>query len=506
MAAAASSDDYVHKVLGSPLKKKKNKRKAEVALSSPSKKVKQEGPVMSDEDKEIKWTPEQQRVIDEVKNPNGSCIFVSGPAGTGKSFLLKYLRDKVLKPGPDVLLTATTGAAAVLINGSTVHSALGLPVGHKASPASVAKKLKQKLSGVTDIYIDEISMLSNLDLDFIDQMLRLVHKKPNVYFGGVRLIAFGDFLQLPPVVTDEDKKEGKSWAFEAKAWKAFTTQVVLSKVQRQKDEQMIRVLQAMREGRVLPEAEVMFAKRVHARFEETEMDGIQATELFATNKDADNVNERELRKLNEESRFFVADEYSNPHEDQEEENAGTRRYNAWKRDHCVKELAMLKKHAPCKDRLELKVGAQVILIKNVDVKRGLCNGAQGQVIKWSKYEGFEEKEDAKEWPVVMFTNGVIEVIGPEVWKRVNRWNEIDASIAQVPLVLGWAMTIHKAQGRTMDRVKVNLAHCRNYGQVYVALSRTRTIDGLSLLPYGNSLQPLVKADPKAVAFYEQLKK
>jgi ATP-dependent DNA helicase PIF1 len=427
---------------------------------------------------EIKWTPKQQQVIDALQDKNGGCIFVSGPAGTGKSFLARHLMEEILPPSDKVYVTATTGAAAILINGSTIHSALCLGLGKNINIKSWAKSfMTKKLKDLETLYVDEISMMNSELLDTIDQGLREIKggQWKQCWFGGVRAIAFGDFLQLPPVIADGEKGD---WAFKAKAWQAFTTQIVLDRVHRQQDEGYKATLHAMRKGVVTAEAEPMFAKRVNAVLDED--DGIQATELYPMKYQVDQVNDRELAKLKDKVRTFKAEEF------------------------CVKgkEMAVqqLVKNFPGRTMLNLKKGAQVILVKNLDLKKKLCNGSKGVILDWVE-------EDGKEFPRVLFDVGVVQIIKPAKWeKKVGRYQTVEASVTQIPLVLGWAMTIHKAQGSTLSKVRVDISKCRSYGQVYVALSRTPTIEGLSLLPYGPSLQSLVKADPEAVKFYEDLEK
>jgi ATP-dependent DNA helicase PIF1 len=425
---------------------------------------------------EIKWTPKQQQVIDAVKNKKGGCVFVSGPAGTGKSFLARHLMEDVLPPSEKVYVTATTGAAAILINGSTIHSALCLGLGKNINVKSWAKSFfTKKLKDLETLYIDEISMMNSELLDTIDQGLREVKGERRVWFGGVRVIAFGDFLQLPPVIAAGEKGD---WAFKAKAWQAFTTQVVLDRVHRQNDERLKSLLQPMRTGIVVPDAEGVFATRVNAVLDED--DGIQATELYPMKYQVDEVNSRELAKLKDKVRTFKAVEF------------------------CLKgkekSVQQLVQNFPGRTVLNLKTDAQVILVKNLDLKKKLCNGSKGVILGW-------KEEDGKEYPEVLFDVGVVQIIKPAKWeKKVGRYQTVEASVTQIPLVLGWAMTIHKAQGSTLSKVRVDISKCRSYGQVYVALSRTPTIEGLSLLPYGPSLQSLVKADPEAVRFYEDLEK
>jgi ATP-dependent DNA helicase PIF1 len=468
------------------------------------------GDIDSDEEKEeekkneIKWTPKQQQVVNAVSNKKGGCVFVSGPAGSGKSFLAMHLMKNVLPPGPRVLVTATTGAAAVLIGGSTIHSAFGLAMMDKKKPKellrfwNLRKKtvpyyqlLLQTLEEVDSVYIDEVSMLHDKTLDYLDGLLRLIRKCPNVFFGGVRIIAFGDFLQLPPVV-----KEGEtgSWAFKATAWKAFTTQVVLDRVHRQSNNLYIQCLHEMRKGKVTAEAELMFKSRVNAKLNEDE-DGIAATELFPMKYQVDDVNNRALARIKDQNEVtfqakeFVADAPLDGSAD-----------TPTKADIRKKALEHLKTNFPGRLDLKLKVGAQVILVKNLNVKDGLCNGAKGVIVK------FSDDKKTRGMPIVMFDSGSIETIKHETWKSEDHRGRLIASVSQLPLVLGWAMTIHKAQGSTLSKVRVDISKCRSYGQVYVALSRTPAIEGLSLLPYGASLQPLVKADPEAVAFYERLER
>lgn len=380
----------------------------------------------------------------------GRNIFITGSAGTGKSYTLEKLKEEF----PDMILTASTGAAAVNISGTTIHSFAGIGIGDRPADKiaySMAPQARVRIQQCNMLAIDEISMLSAETLDLINEVFKLLRHNKKA-FGGIQLIVIGDFLQLPPVARENEEYH---FAFEGQAWEEAEFQtVLLTKVYRQAEGIFLEALNRIRYGEAI----------------EFSANGIideKAIRLFALNKYADNYNFEKLRAIKQPSRFFEAIDCGDP-----------------------KGIAIIYRNCLAPKELFLKVGARVMLLINKDIDLGLINGSLGTIT------------DIKGGAVcVKFDNGISMEYNQEIVARLVIDEEEIARRIQIPLRLAWAISIHKSQGMTLDRVHVDLQGVFEYGQTYVALSRVRTREGLSVV----NLQPqMIKAHPKAVEFYKKL--
>lgn len=401
---------------------------------------------------------EQIRAFEAVKN--GKNIFVTGPGGTGKSTLLKEIGTL-----PGVGMTATTGAAALLIEGRTLHSFLGIGLA-KESAGELARNIRLRRSSLDSwmttkiLVIDEVSMLSAQLLDKLDSVARMIKCKSKP-FGGLQLVLSGDFLQLPCIHGD--------FCFEAKCWQDLKLQTfILSEIKRQTDIAFLECLNRARFGQVSEQdLELMMASR-----ERTEKE-ILPTRIMCKNVSVDQINEKELAKLSSlDQREYVL-EVETSEEISKEFKA---KFN-WK-NYCF-----------ATERLKLAVGAQVMLIVNSHTKN-LFNGSRG-VVKSFDFDGL---------PIVKFVNGSEVTIGFHKWE-VKDDGRIIANIFQIPLKLAWSITVHKSQGSTIDCAVVDLSGAFEFGQAYVALSRVKSLEALTLK---NASQEQFRAHPKALAFYENL--
>ena len=403
---------------------------------------------------------EQQRVVDLVNA--GTNVFFTGSAGTGKSFTLRHLIG-VLQNKYDtktVHVTASTGIAATNIGGTTLHSYASIGLGNE--PVDVIMKKLVKFRGVADrwratrvLIIDEISMLSTeffVKLDLIAKRIR-GNQRP---FGGIQLVLSGDFLQLPSI----DKKGGL--LFKCSTWRECVTKTVeLTQVFRQRDIKFIALLQDLRKGIVTDEHDAF----LKSRMKPMETGLVKPTKLYSHRADVDQENAIQLAKLTGESKSYYA------------QDSGTKKEDA----------AKLFMAPSC---LTIKVEAQVILISNLDPPN-LVNGSRGVVT------GFDVVTHE---PIVQFNCGVTRVVSPIIWES-KRGDDIVCRRYQVPLMLGWAMSIHKSQGMTLDLLETDIAQCWDPGQAYVALSRATSIQGLRLLGYRREC---IKADPEVLQFYESI--
>ncbi|CAK9092712.1 ATP-dependent DNA helicase PIF1 (DNA repair and recombination helicase PIF1) (PIF1/RRM3 DNA helicase-like protein) [Durusdinium trenchii] len=406
---------------------------------------------------------------------NGECFFFTGTAGTGKSTTIEFIKSVLMREGRHFALTASTGAAAVLIGGSTLHSwaKVGLA---KDDPYTLVSRMGgigiSAWINTQALIIDECSMIS---ADLFEKLHEVGCRIRNNYgklFGGIQVILTGDFGQLPPVQRTGQRR----YLFESPLWKRFIKKtVVLTKVHRQSHTFFVDLLQKVRMG-TLDDAAVKAIQATSSHLQDTG-DGIEPTILFSKNVDVDSVNADALAKLPGNATIF-------------------RSQDSFLNEDTRKRFLRSTRLA---ERLDLKVGAQVMLLKNLDVDNGLCNGSRGVVraIHGNSVEIF-----FKTGP----DTGVLKCLDRETdaWVRKvddGREKIILASRSQFPLRLCWAMTIHKSQGMTCNWLEVDLEGCFEKGQAYVALSRAVDYNQMRV----KNFQPYaVMTDPKVKAFHEQL--
>ena len=376
-------------------------------------------------------------------------LFLTGRAGTGKTTLL---RKFLAEAGDKAVIVAPTGVAAMNAGGQTIHSFFKLPP--RLIEAQDVRRLPNArvVRAVETVVIDEISMVRADMLDAIDRSLKLNRgsKRP---FGGVRMILSGDLHQLPPVVSNQEspilqERFGGSYFFNTPAFKeAEFSLLALKHVFRQEDPRFLALLGALRSGRVTPTDEATLARLVSKR------SASDASEthvvLTPNNANAFRINQTRLAELPGEGKVFKAD-VQGQFED---------------------------KAFPTESDLELKVGARVMLIRN-DPEGRWVNGTLAHV------EGFGSKS------VIVKIAGRVYEIEPAAWekyrydfemdtKKVKR--EVVGTFKQVPLRLAYAVTIHKAQGLTLDNVFIDFdSGMFAHGQAYVAFSRARTLEGLEI--------------------------
>jgi len=405
-------------------------------------------------------TAEQATILDHVKA--GTSVFFTGCAGTGKTALLRHIVHALKqRHGKEaVFVTASTGNAACHIGGTTVHHFAGMPPDvPRETQLKVASKVRRKeWARAKALVIDEVSMLPGDFLDALDDVARKVRRSPDP-FGGLQLVFSGDFLQLPPV----GRTGTERFAFEALSWGAAgLEEFELTAVFRQTDPAFIAALAKVRLGNVDAEVRALLSGRQGA-FEDRQ--AIAPTRLFPTRAEVDAVNTGELARLAGPKRVFQA--------------------------HDTGPAAQLN-GCGCKE-LTLAIGAQVILLRNIDPHAPLVNGSRGVVIDF----------DAAGHPIVQFKGqeGTPRTIKKERW-AVHDGPKLVASRRQYPLALGWALSIHKSQGLSLDAVEIDLARVFEAGQAYVGLSRVRKLDCLRLIGFQPSR---IHAHPKALRYHEHLR-
>lgn len=393
-----------------------------------------------------------KKALDLLENSSKS-VFVTGKAGTGKSTLLQYFRENTQKR---VIVLAPTGVAAINVLGETIHSFFGFKPDitlDKIRKIKFRKGRKNIYKEIDAIVIDEISMVRADLLDCVDKFLRLNRLESQLPFGGLQMIFIGDLYQLPPVVAGPEKHIFKGhykseYFFDAKVFGQMAIEYLeLEKVYRQKDEKFINLLNAIRNN-TAGEAEL---EELNARFDpDFKPKSDFCINLTTTNQMAREINESHLLRLPGKERLFVG-EMSGDFDP---------------------------KHLPTEIELKLKNGAQIMLLNNDSMRRWV-NGTLGKIRKI--------REDEIE---VELRNGRVEAVQPFEWQMFHFQldqnsgrleTEVIGSFIQFPLKLAWAITIHKSQGKTFENVVLDLGRGTfAHGQLYVALSRCTSLNGMIL--------------------------
>lgn len=386
----------------------------------------------------------QDKAISILKT--GRNVFLTGSAGAGKTYTLNHYIDYLKSHGIAVAVTASTGIAATHMNGQTIHSWAGIGIKEHLSIRDLSnlqkrKYFRDKMEKVKVLIIDEISMLHRNQLDLVNQSLKFF-KENDLPFGGIQVIFSGDFFQLPPVGNGEESSRQK-FAFMSDAWlEAEPVVCYLTEQFRQSNNDLNLILNEIRSGKISQKALDLLEKRVEFHPDE----GEQETKLFTHNADVDRINTMHLNQIGSASRKFKAKVKGNE-----------------------ALVEVLKKSVLALDDLELKIGAQVMFVKN-NYEIGYVNGTLGSV------HGFSVEGN----PMVRTLDGELIEAKEESWAIEDEGGKALASFIQIPLRLAWAITVHKSQGMTLDAAMIDLSKAFEKGQGYVALSRLRDLSGLRL--------------------------
>lgn len=408
-------------------------------------------------------------------------LFITGKAGTGKSTLLQLFRNTSRKK---MAVLAPTGVAALNVQGQTIHSFFGFPP-RIITPAEATRKVTRKdllrlYKNLQVLVIDEISMVRADMLDGMDKFLR-VNRENYQPFGGVQVVFFGDLFQLPPVVTRDPVEASyfsdyyeSPYFFSAKILQDPDFQletIELRKVYRQESRHFLRLLEAVRVNQADYDDLEDLNERHEPKFSDTE----GYITLCARNATADRINQKELSLLE-------APEFE---------------FNAEVKGQFDPALY------PTEFSLRLRKGAQVMFVRNDIEERQFVNGTIGKIVDLGKDTIIVETEDQttgkkrkievskSEWDVIRYKGGA----------SGGLETEIVGSFIQYPLKLAWAITVHKSQGKTFDKVLIDLGGgAFEHGQLYVALSRCRTLEGV-VLRQPVRMQDII-TDERVVAFYE----
>ncbi|WP_103072715.1 ATP-dependent DNA helicase [Aquimarina sediminis] len=421
----------------------------------------------------LEFSKEAINIIECINNTNEN-LFITGKAGTGKSTLLKYIQ----KNDSSIIVLAPTGIAAINVNGETIHSFFKLKPGYEFDEAMhvrINNNMISQYATIHTIIIDEISMVRADILDAVDIFLQRI-RNTSEPFGGIRMIFFGDLFQLPPVILNNERekflqKYKTPYFFSAHSFiqkDLFTSPFIqktleLKTIYRQKDPLFIDILNAVRENKTNDSHLSLLNQQVKNPIED-ENSNFQIN-LVSTNAIANSINFQKLQTLNTSEISFFA--------------------------HHTGNIENLK---PNDLEVKLKIGAQVMFLNN-DPKKRWMNGTIGNVINIaSKID--EEINENYQFIEVELENGNTTEVSPFTWevskyrfKRGRFVREEIGTFTQIPIKLAWAITIHKSQGKTFNKVKINLGTGSfAHGQTYVALSRCKTLSNITLT------KPILKSD------------
>ena len=419
---------------------------------------------------------EQRSALSAVKN--GKNLFLTGAAGTGKSYTIQSIVSWASVVGKTVAVTAMTGCAALLLGigtARTLHSWAGVGLARESAQElaeSVArnKKTARRWQKTDILIIDEVSMMTAELLEKLDIIGRHVRKR-GIRFGGLQIVLTGDFCQLPPVA------KVASFVFEAPIWTELIDEVhQLTEILRQRDPIFQKILTEARMGELSAESLAILESRKGLSFEDSE---IRPTLLFTRNATVNEINRKNMDALDGEQRIYkvctVFNEGFATKESISSANTGVEK---------------LDKDAPYDTELEIRMGAQVMLITNLDQERGLVNGSRGVVVGYS-LGGL---------PVVRFKS----YKDPIIVERATWWMPDNENVgrAQIPLRIAYAMTIHKSQGATLDCALIDVGSSTfEYGQAYTALSRVQSLEGLYIWKLD---QRMICCHPAVKRFYASM--
>ncbi len=395
-------------------------------------------------------------------------VFLTGEAGTGKTYNLKKIIKKLKEDGHKRIITATTGIAANHINAMTIHRVMGFGIQDSVEyiPYIFKKswwpKTERTLRNTEFMIIDEISMMSPKQFKLVDLILKRIRNN-NKPFGGVRMIFVGDFLQLPPI----RKNEGQ--IFETQEWKdANPFPIILKEIRRTNNEELIFILSKIRKG--IYDLDVIdFMKRVSKNKVENPI------KILSTNREVDQINNYELNNLKSELKLVKA-HYEIKVEKNKEQV-----------ENMVRDFF---KNSLVDEEYYLKVGARIMFVRNQD-SLNIFNGELGVVVGWSEHNQ----------PIVKLDHGKIVIVHKRDMEITNSKDEVLAIIWQQPLKLAYAITVHKTQGMTIPKIEIDANNFFATGQLYVALSRASNINGIKIK---NISSKKLLVNKNALKYYDKI--
>ena len=373
----------------------------------------------------------------------GQSVFLTGPPGAGKTYVLNEFIRRATKAGKNVAVTASTGIAATHIGGTTIHSWSGLGIKDFLTDWDMERlkstdRLIKRYNAVDVLVLDEVSMLHGARLDMVNAVCKLLRKN-DAPFGGMQVVLVGDLFQLPPISRGNGPVD---FAHLSGAWAELNPKICYLTEQHRvgAGDGLLDLLNAMRRGDVNEMHEMALQERLGL---ERPAD-VVVTRLYSHNMDVDSINLRHLKELDANEKVF------------EMKTTGQ-----------AAKVEQLAKSVLAPPKLGLKIGAEVMFVAN-NFPLGFVNGTRGKVVDF-----------VDNLPLVQLANGREVKVELHSWK-LEEDGKARAEVSQLPLRLAWAITIHKSQGMSLDAAEIDLSRSFTPGMGYVALSRVRSLDGVYL--------------------------
>lgn len=373
----------------------------------------------------------------------GQSVFLTGAPGAGKTYVLNQFIREATRQGKNVAVTASTGIAATHIGGTTIHSWSGLGIKDFLTDwdrerLQSTERLVKRYNAADVLVIDEISMLHGKRLDMVNEVAKLLRKSDKP-FGGIQVVLVGDLFQLPPISRGGEMVD---FAHLSAAWDELSPKICYITEQHRvgQGDALLDLLQAMRRGDVNELHEAALQERLR----EQRPGDLVVTRLYSHNMDVDSINQKHLKEIEHDGKVYQM------------QTSGQ-----------APKIETLVKSVLAPETLELKTGAEVMFVAN-NFPLGFVNGTRGRVIDF-----------VDNLPVVALANGKEIKVERHSWK-LEEDGKTRAEVAQLPLRLAWAITIHKSQGMSLDAAEIDLSRSFTPGMGYVALSRVRSMDGVYL--------------------------
>jgi ATP-dependent DNA helicase PIF1 len=441
---------------------------------------------------ETKLSDEQHVAF--LKYLKGHNLFITGPGGVGKSVLIQKINESATNWRKSIQICALTGCAAVLLkcHAKTIHSWAGIGLG-QGPLETIISKIRHNRSKLRNwrqvdiLVIDEVSMMSSKLFHLLNEIGKRLRCSSSP-FGGIQVIFCGDFYQLPPV-GDPAERESCQFCFEHPQWETVFPKdncVQLKKIFRQTDEVYARILNEIRVGRIRKSS-----FKILSQYVGREIPGdlaIRPTKIFPLRHKVEHTNSMEMDKIKEDEHVYKIKTVTDIPVPKTMDAIPIGKLSS---EEVQYEIEYLSRNLLCDSELKLKLHAQVMCVINIEAEN-LCNGSQGIVTGFANHTNL---------PIVRFHNGVERIMAPHVWQSENIPS---IGVTQIPLILSWAITIHKSQGASIDAAEIDIgSSIFECGQTYVALSRVKSMNGLYLTSFDISRIQIFNV---VKHFYEGLEK